>query len=112
MALGGEIVDLGRPDLLHQADQIGRIRHVAIVHQERHVADMRVLVEVIDARGVERGRAPLDAVHDIAERQQIFGEIGAVLTGHAGDESNPLSHDPLSHGPAPGSGSKRFRGTG
>ncbi|BBZ96212.1 hypothetical protein BRDID11004_28810 [Bradyrhizobium diazoefficiens] len=31
-------------------------------------------------------------MHDIAERQQIFGEIGAVLAGHAGDESDPLGH--------------------
>jgi hypothetical protein len=38
-----------------QTDQIGRIRHVAVMHQERHVADMRVLIEMIDARGVERG---------------------------------------------------------
>ena len=63
MALGGEVVDLGRPDLLHQPDQIGRVGHVAVVQQERHIAGMRVLVEVIDARGVERGRPPLDAVH-------------------------------------------------
>lgn len=52
MALGGEIVDLSRPDLLYQADQIGRIRHVAVMHQERDLADMRILVEVIDARCV------------------------------------------------------------
>src|SRR5579871_4468196 len=69
MALGGEVVDLGRPDLLHQADQVGGIRHVAVVHQERHVADMGILVEMIDAGGVEGGRAPLDAVHGIAETE-------------------------------------------
>ena len=88
MALGGEIVDLGRPDLLHQADQIGRIRHVAVVQQERHVAGVRILVEMIDARGIERGRPPLDAVDRVAEAKQIFGEIGAVLPGDAGEERN------------------------
>ena len=88
MALGGEVVDLGRPDLLHQPDQVGRIRHVAIVQQERHIAGVRILVEMIDARGVERGRAPLDAVHGVAEAEQIFGEIGAVLPGHAGQQRN------------------------
>ena len=86
MALGGEVVDLGRPDLLHQPDQIGRIRHVAIVQQERHVAGMRILIEMVDARGVERGRPPLDAMHGVAEAEQIFGEIGAVLPGNAGEE--------------------------
>jgi hypothetical protein len=86
MALGGEVVDLGRADLLHQPDQIGRIRHVAIVQQERHIAGVRVFIEMIDARGVERGRPALDAVHGIAEAKQIFGKVGAVLTGHAGDQ--------------------------
>jgi hypothetical protein len=86
MALGGEVVDLGRADLLHQPDQVGRIRHVAIVHQERHIAGVRVLVEVIDAGGIEGGRPPLDAVHGIAEAEQIFGQIRPVLPGHAGDQ--------------------------
>ena len=103
MALGREIVDLGRPDLLHQPDQVGRIRHVAVVHQERHVAGMRILVEMIDARGIEGGRAPLDAVHGIAETQQVLGEIGAVLPGYAGDQRHPpfrtLSRHGLSNAP-------------
>ena len=91
MALGGEIVDLGRPDLLHQPDQIGRVGHVAIVHQERHISDVRVLVEMIDARGVERGRPPLDAMDRVAEAEQIFGKIGAVLAGDAGDQRDASS---------------------
>src|SRR6185312_11687156 len=92
VALGREIVDLGRPDLLHQPDQVGRIRHVAVMHQERHVAVMRIPIEMVDARSVEGGRAPLDAVHGIAETQQILGEIGAVLAGHARDQRNALFH--------------------
>jgi len=55
VALGGEIVDLGGADLLHQTNQIGRIRHVAVMHQKGHVAPVRILVEVIDALGVEGG---------------------------------------------------------
>jgi hypothetical protein len=53
MALGGEIVDLGRPDLLHQSDQIGGVGHVAVMHQERHVARVRIPIEMIDPRRVE-----------------------------------------------------------
>ena len=49
MALGGEVVDLGRPDLLHQPDQVGGVGHVAVMQQERHVAGMRILIEMIDA---------------------------------------------------------------
>jgi hypothetical protein len=43
---------------------------------------------MIDARGVERRRPPLDAVDGVAEAEQIFGEIGAVLPGDAGKECN------------------------
>ncbi len=53
---------------------------------------MRIDIEMIDALGVERGRAALDAVHDVAFRQQQFGEIGAVLTGDAGDQCNLVGH--------------------
>jgi hypothetical protein len=51
---------------------------------------MRILVEVIDARGVERGRAPLDAVDDVTETEQIFSEISSVLTGNASNQRDGL----------------------
>jgi hypothetical protein len=51
---------------------------------------MRILVEVIDARGIERGRPPLDAMDLIAEAEQIFGKIGAVLAGDAGNQRHAL----------------------
>src|ERR1700761_6849799 len=56
------------------------------MHQERHVAVMRILIEMIDPRGVEGGRTPLDAVHGVTEAEQIFGEVSAVLSGYAGDQ--------------------------
>ena len=55
MALRGEIVNFGRPYLLHEANEVRRVRHVAVVHQEgRFRIVMRIAVEMIDARGVER----------------------------------------------------------
>ena len=47
---------------------------------------VRILVEVLDAAGVERRRAALDAVDVVALVEQQLGEIGAVLSGDAGDE--------------------------
>ena len=47
---------------------------------------VRILVEVIDAVGVEERRAPLDAVDDVALAEEELGEVGAVLAGDAGDE--------------------------
>ena len=85
MALGGEVVDLIRLHLLYHANQTGTVGHVAVMQDEATVADFRSLVEMIDAVGVEQGRPPLQAMDDVAFFQQQLGEIGAVLTGHAGD---------------------------
>ena len=66
MALGGEIVDLVRLGFLHDADQVGRIGHVAVMQEKLRLALVRVLIEVVDAGRIERRRAPLDAVNHIA----------------------------------------------
>jgi hypothetical protein len=58
------------------------------MQQERHIAGVRVFVEMIDARGVEGGRPPLDPMHGVAEPEQILGKIGAVLPGDAGEKRN------------------------
>ena len=85
MALRGEIVDFGRLRFLNQADQIGGVGHVAVVQEKFGVLDVRIDIQVIDALGVERRRAAFDAMHDVAFRQQQFGEIGAILAGDPGD---------------------------
>jgi hypothetical protein len=90
MALRGQVVDLVGLDLLHDADQVGAVGHVAVVQDEVPVVDMRILVQVVDARGVEARGSALDAMHLVALLQQEFGQIGAVLAGDAGDEGDFL----------------------
>ena len=85
VALRREIVDLVGLRLLHQADQVGRIGHVAVVQEEARLRLMRIDIEVVDAAGVERRRATLDAVHDIALIEQEPGEIRAILAGYTGN---------------------------
>ena len=92
VALGCEIVDLGRLGLGHHPDQVGRIRHVAVMHEEAGAIDMRIDIKVVDAVGVERGGTPLEAVHFIALGEQQFGEIGAVLAGDARNQSDFARH--------------------
>ena len=46
---------------------------------------LAVLVQVVDAVGVEQAGAALDAMHDVAFLQQERGQVGAVLAGDAGD---------------------------
>ena len=92
VALRCQIVYLCGPGLLDQSDQIGRVRHIAIVQEKAGVVVVRIDVEVIQARGVERRRAALDAMHDVALVQQELGKIGSVLAGYAGYEGNLFSH--------------------
>ena len=73
MALGGEIVDLGGLDLLDQADDIRRVRHVPIMHLKAQVLLMGVPIEVVDSLGVEGRGAALDAVDEIALAEKQVG---------------------------------------
>ena len=57
-----------------------------MVQDEPATGLVGVLVEVVDAVGVEQRGAPLDAVHLIALVQQEFRQVGAVLASHSGDQ--------------------------
>jgi hypothetical protein len=43
---------------------------------------------VIDSVGVEKGTATLDAVDDVTLFEKEFGQVGAVLAGDSGNQSN------------------------
>src|SRR5262249_50715971 len=88
VALRSEVVDLVGLCLLDDADEARRIGHIAVVQDEVARLVVRILVEVVDAIGIEERAAPLDAVHHVALGEQQLGEIGAVLAGKAGDERN------------------------
>ncbi|MCY1531169.1 hypothetical protein D9M68_663870 [compost metagenome] len=88
MALCAQVVDLVGLGFLHDADQVGAVAEVAVVQVEAGVVHMRVLVDVVDALGVELAAAALDAVNDVALFEQQLGEVRAVLAGDAGDEGD------------------------
>ncbi len=92
MALRGQVVDFVRPHLLDDADQAAGVGQVAVMQDEPLIRLMGVLIEVVDPVGVEQRAAALDAVDDVALVQQEFGEIGAVLSGDAGDERGFVQH--------------------
>ena len=102
VALRGQVVDLVGLHLLHDADQVAAVGQVAVVQDEAPVGFVRVLVQVVDAARVEARRAALDAVHLVALGEQEFGQIGAVLAGHAGNEGTLVGFHaghPLAPGP-------------
>ncbi|KAG1257178.1 hypothetical protein G6F65_016013 [Rhizopus arrhizus] len=83
VALRRQVVDLVRLNGLHDADQAARIGHVAVMQHEIARLVVRILVQVVDARGVEQRSAPLDAVDLIALGQQELRQVGPVLAGNA-----------------------------
>ena len=86
MALRRQVVELVGLHLLHDVDEAGGVGEVAVVQDELLMLDVRILVEVVDAGGVEQGGAPLDAVDLVALGEQQFGQVGAVLPGDASDQ--------------------------
>ena len=57
------------------------------MQEQPHVLLVRILIKSIDSLGVERRRAPNDPVDLVLLREQQLGQIGAVLTGDAGEKS-------------------------
>jgi hypothetical protein len=81
VALGGEVVDLVGLGFLHDADKVGGVGHVPVVQVKPGARLVRILVEVIDPRGVEGRRPALHAMHLVALLQKQLDQIGAVLSG-------------------------------
>ena len=84
MALCAEVINLIRLDFLNNPDEISGIRQIAVVEEKILVRIVRVLIEMIDAFGVEQRRPPLDAVDFVPLGKEQFREIGAVLSGDSG----------------------------
>src|SRR6266581_4593876 len=80
--------DLVRLDLRGDVNEAARIGHVAVVQEETPVRFVRILIQMVDPGGVEKRRAPLDAVNDVPFVEQELRQIRAVLAGNSGDQSD------------------------
>ena len=83
-----EIVDLIRLRFLHNADDIGRVGHIAVMQMEGNALLVRIMNQVVDALGIEGRRTALHAMDEVSLGQQKFREVSAVLPGRAGDEGH------------------------
>ena len=81
MAHRAQIVDLVGLDVAHQIGDPHAIGQVAVVQVK-----MRIFMQVLDAAAVERGGAAHQPVDVVSLAQEQLGQIGAVLSGDAGDE--------------------------
>src|SRR5262249_20028242 len=93
MALGGEVINLIRLRLLDDPNEVGSVRQVSVVHGKAQVLLMQVLIKMIDPPSVERGRAPLQAMHDIALIEQEFGKVRSILPGDSSNQCNSFRID-------------------
>jgi len=85
MALGRQIIDLVGMDLFQQPVEVARVGQIAIGKEEALVVQRLVVEEVVDAAGVEGAGAADDAVDLVAFFEQQLGEVGAILSGDAGN---------------------------
>ena len=58
------------------------------MQEESSLGIVRIPVEVVDARSVERRRSPDQAMYLVTLLDEKLGEVGAVLAGDAGDEGS------------------------
>ena len=113
MALGGQVVNFIRLDILDDADQVGGIGEIAVVHEEADMLFVEILEKMIHPGGIERRRPTLDAVDFVAFAEEDFSQVGAILAGNTGNQgffhiSLPLwKRFQFSVSPAPGSRKKR-----
>jgi hypothetical protein len=68
------------------------------VQLQVRVFDVRVLVDVVNALGVEAAGAAFDAVNDVAFFKQKFRKVRAVLAGDAGYQCHFWGGFGLGHG--------------
>lgn len=77
-----------RLHLLDDAGQVAGVAQVAVVQLEVGVVNVRVLVDVVNAVGVEAGGTAFDAVHDVAFFQQKLSQVGAILASDTSDQGD------------------------
>ena len=87
MALGSEIVDFVGLDFLHNVSEDTGVGQITVMQDRWRQGRMRVLVKMIDAIRIEKRRPAFDAMHFIAFSKN-FGQVCAILSGHASDKSS------------------------
>jgi len=55
-----------------------------MMEKEVFIRIMRILIEMIDSLGIEKGRSSLDSVYLVSLGQKEFCEIGSILSGYSG----------------------------
>ncbi len=86
MAHCREVVYLIGLHLLHDAREVHRVGHIAVVQYEIALLQVRILVDMVYSLGVKHRCTTLYAVYRVSLFQEVFAQVCAVLPGHAGDQ--------------------------
>ncbi len=86
MALGAQIVDLVRLQLVEEFHKRHGISEISVVKEKPGLVKMRVSIDVVDAPGIEGRGAADDAMDFVAFAEKQLRQIGAVLSCNAGNE--------------------------
>ena len=86
VALRAEVVDLVGLHRPQHAVERARVVQIAVDQPQAVVGDVRVLVDALEALGVERARPAHDAVDLVPLCEQQLGQVRPVLSGDARDE--------------------------
>jgi hypothetical protein len=76
--------------LNNRAQQTQAIGHIAVVQVQIARRGMRVFVQMIDAIGIDRRGAPLNAVHFVTLAEQQLRKVSAILPSDAGNQCSFL----------------------
>ena len=88
VGLCAQVIYFVGADFRQQAREVGGVGQIAVMQFEAHIVNVRVLIDMVDALGVELRRTALDAVDFIAFFQQKFCQIRTVLACNAGDKGD------------------------
>jgi hypothetical protein len=70
VTLSGQVINFIRHGFLNQANQIGAIGQITVVQEHVYVLFMTIMIQVIDAIGIEQGASALDAMYLVPFAQQ------------------------------------------
>ena len=86
MALRGQMVELVRREAVDQIQDPFRAGEIAVMQEQLGIRLVGILIDMVNALGIEGAGAADDAVDFVAFAQKQLGQIRAVLSGNAGDE--------------------------
>lgn len=86
MRLGSQIVNLVRSHHFENAVDGRGVRQVAERKMQADILFVPILIDVVDPAGVEGRGASHHAPHFVATADQEFREVGAILSGDAGNQ--------------------------